>query len=140
VVLKALSDAKLRNTTYRLLLHNNDYQGRSQYWFQQKFLGSESSISVQDRRNNTFKAQPTVTAEEAPEVGFLVFGCSTDFSIPSDERFRKDAENLRFITEYLTKHTKFARLALMVICYRAPISDGRTALHGRRRRVELVSV
>lgn len=132
-----------------MLLHNNDRSGKSEYWFQQKFLGASREIFVSNPdTGNEFHAQPTVTQQEAPEVGFLVFGCSSDFSVSNEERFSVDRNNLHFIVDYLARNSSFSKLAVLVICYRSPMDDepadpngldsSRTLGKARRERVESV--
>jgi hypothetical protein len=150
IVHMALAESKISRATYRMLLHNNDRCGQSEYWFQQKFLGTQKEISIANpETKNEFYAQLTITEEEASEVGFLVFGCSSDFSLPNEERFATDCDNLHFIVDHLTQNSTFSKLAIMVICYRSPIDDepadpngldsSRTLGKARRERVELVS-
>jgi hypothetical protein len=154
IVHMALEDFGVQNTTYRMLLHNNDEisGGHSQYWFQTKFLGVNEQIVVPETANdlgNKFCAQPTVCAAEAPEVGILLFGCSSNFDVSNEERFALDRERLHEIVNYITQFTKFNKLGVMVVCYRSPIDNEpadplgldrtRTLGQARRQRIELVS-
>jgi hypothetical protein len=155
IVHMALEESGIFNTTYRMLLHNNDQAGsggQSQYWFQQKFLGANERIVVPEHVNefgNQFSAQTIVYEEQAPEVGLLLFGCSSNFSLSNEERFARDRDALHQIVNYITKVTKFQKLGVMVVCYRSPIDDEpadpsgldrtRTLGQARRQRIELVS-
>lgn len=156
IVHLALEKSGISNSTYRMLLHNNDLygagdqSGQSEFWFQQKFFGAKEEIVVRSMNGslNQFIAQPVVYGEQAPEVGLLLFGCSADFTVSNEERFARDRDNLHTIVEHLTKVTNFRSIAVMVICYRSPIDtepanptgldDTRTLGSERRKRVELV--
>lgn len=147
----ALEESNISRANYRMLLHNNDHTGKSHLWFGQKFLGGKNAITVPSSRGlgNEFHAQLNVTADEAVDVGFLVFGCSTDFSISNEDRFMQDSAQLHNIVDYLTQHTKMHKIAVMVICYRSPLDnepanpmglDGsRTLGKARKNRVEMVT-
>lgn len=154
IVHLALEKSGVSRATYRMLIHNNDLYGaggQSEFWFHQKFLGAKDEVVIPSRNGlgNKFVAQSVVYEEQAPDVGFLLFGCSADFATSSEERFARDRENLHSIVDHLTMVSNLEKLAVMVICYRSPIDDEpanptgldeRTLGAERRRRVELVSL
>ncbi|KAI5803251.1 SAC3/GANP/Nin1/mts3/eIF-3 p25 family-domain-containing protein [Geopyxis carbonaria] len=110
-----------QNTTWRLLLHNNDWTKKSELWWKHKLLGGETEIEIPLENGNIFKAQLEADESEAKEIGAVVFGCSPDYSYNSHDRYRKDREMLHYIVRRLLE--KRPSLGILVIAYRPPIDE-----------------
>lgn len=136
---------------WRLLINSSNLkQDANHYWWIEKMIGNnESRISTSKR--GTFEAQFQIEdlEEEVREIGGFVFGCSADYSISNDERFAQDKKNLHEAVNWLSERTAFAKLAVMVVCYRSPLDHedadpfgrdlGRTSGPGRQARISAVS-
>lgn len=135
---------------WRLLINSSNLkQDANHYWWIEKMIGNnESRISTSKR--GTFEAQFQIEdLEEVQEIGGFVFGCSADYSISNDERFAQDKKNLHEAVNWLSERTAFAKLAVMVVCYRSPLDHedadpfgrdlGRTSGPGRQARISAVS-
>lgn len=136
---------------WRLLINSSNLkQDTNHYWWIEKMIGNnESRISTSKR--GTFEAQFQIEDldKEVREIGGFVFGCSADYSISNDERFAQDKKNLHEAVNWLSERTTFAKLAVMVICYRSPLDHedadpfgrdlGRTSGPGRQARISAVS-
>lgn len=136
---------------WRLLVNSSNLkQDANHYWWIEKMIGNnESRISTSKR--GTFEAQFQIEDldKEVREIGGFVFGCSADYSISNDERFARDKKNLHEAVNWLSERTAFAKLAVMVVCYRSPLDhedadpfgrdSGRTSGPGRQARISAVS-
>lgn len=148
IVDQALQTIGVKNRSWKLILHNADWSGESTYWWQQKFLQGQDSITIPLQNNNSFQAQTTLVEADLEEVGALIYGCSADFSYSNEERFNHDRKQLRKMIEVITQHSKYSKLVVMALCYRSPLDETpadplaadftRTIGEGRNRRIESV--
>lgn len=135
---------------WRLLINSTNLkQDANHYWWIEKMIGhNESRISTS--KKGTFEAQFQLeNLSEVREVGGFVFGCSADYSVSNKERFAQDKKNLHEAVNWLSERTDFAKLAVMVVCYRSPLDSedadpfgrdlGRISGPGRQARVSAVS-
>jgi hypothetical protein len=152
-VQQAFLEAKVPKGRWGLFAVSSDT--RSDYWWQNKFglyNGEDTNTGlVLEKTSNrlTFTAFPrAVTPDLFLDVGCVIFGCSADFSLSNEERFKKDRENLHQTMEHICERSRYPNVALLVICYRSPLDTtglsfndfdlGRCARKGRLDRIQAV--
>ena len=152
-VQQAFLEAKVPKCRWALFAVSSD--ARSDYWWQNKFglyNGEDTNIGLVLKKTSnglTFTAFPRATTPDLfLDVGCVVFGCSVDFSLSNEERFKKDRENLYETMEHICRKSRYPNVALLVICYRSPLDTtdlsfndvdlGRCAWRGRLDRVQAV--
>lgn len=142
VVDARLRKAGVRNTTFRVLAHDNDREARTSYWWKQKLLGGSSELESVLSNGNRLVVQTEVWEHQLPQVGVVVFGCS------ATPRFNEDREALHQIVDHLLKVGYRDTYTVMVVCFRSPIdeepahpleSGRRTSEGGRTVRTRAIS-
>ncbi|KAI9766786.1 MAG: hypothetical protein M1840_006261 [Geoglossum simile] len=127
-VQQAFLEAKVPEGRWGLFAVNSD--AKSDYWWQNKFglyNGEDTSTGHVIKKASDLSAFTAFSRAIAPDlfsdVGCVVFGCSVDFSLGNEERFKKDRESLHQTMEHICRRSKYANVALLVICYRSPLDS-----------------
>jgi nuclear mRNA export protein SAC3 len=127
-VQRAFMEAKVSEGRWGLFAVNSD--AKSDYWWQNKFglyNGEDTNTGLVIKKTSnrlTFTAfSRAVTPDLFSDVGCVVFGCSVDFSLENEERFKKDRENLHQTIEHICGRSRYPNIALLVICYRSPLDS-----------------
>jgi nuclear mRNA export protein SAC3 len=134
--------------TWRLLISNTNYEDLGSFWWRNKFLGQGLPRAAKSS-GGRFEAQLVLEdSQQMKEVGGFIFGCSANYNISNEERFRLDRKNLHDAIRSLLGATEFEKLAIAIVCYRSPLDtsdanpfggEDRTSPEGRQKRLMAVS-